>query len=133
MNFAADETALTIKFAAVWAASAHASIPVDYSGKKSEPVNGKLIRFRIAHAPSRSSAVGDVRRRNFGSALVQIVLPTGKGQAELLSIADVVSTGFHKFKSGGLRMRPASLGTLSEDGSFLVGTVDVPFFSDYSA
>lgn len=133
MNFAADETALTVKFAAIWAASAYAAIPVDYPGQKSQPVNGKLVRFRIQHAPSRSSAVGDKRRRNFGSVLVQIVLPTGKGQAELLAIADVISNGYHRFKSGGLRTRPASLGPMPEDTSFITGTVDVPFFSDYSA
>jgi hypothetical protein len=133
MNFAADEIALTQKFATDWAASAYAAIPVDYPGKKSDPIAGEIVRFRIQHAPSRSSAVGDVRRRNFGSVLVQIVLPSGQGQGKLVAIADVVSNMFHRFKSGGLRCRPASLGALSEDSSFIMGTVDVPYFSDYSA
>jgi hypothetical protein len=135
MNFKNDEIILTQRFAAIWAASAHSAIPVDYTGQKSEPVNGKIVRFRIAHLPASGqyAEVGGSRRRNYGTALIQIVLPTGSGAGEMMDIADAISTGFNKYRSGGLRCRPASMSSPVEEDSFIVGTVDVPYISDYSS
>lgn len=132
MMFLSDDSILTNRFATEWAASPYASVPVDYPGKKVTPSDGKVVRFRIGKAPTVSSAVGDTRRRNFGTVMVQIVLPSGGGSGELLQMADKVSDIFKRFKSGGLRCRPASMTGPSEDGSFIMGTVDVPYQSDYS-
>lgn len=133
MNFAADEIALQTKLSTVLTAAA-ITLPVDYPGMKADAVNGKIIRVRFGHVPqTRNAQLGSTRVRKYGSMLVQIVLPTGKGKKELLQIADVIALGFYNFKSGGLRCNPASYQDGEEESGFITGTVDVPYISDYSS
>lgn len=132
MNLKNDEVTLTQRFSSQFA-TLYPSVPVDYPGTKTDPVNGEIVRFKVVHAPSVNTALGAGRRRNFGSALIQIVVPMGNGQGRLLEIADAVSSVFNKYRSGGLWCRAASFSGPFEDGAFIMGTVDVPYISDYSA
>ena len=95
MSFFNDEQKLTKHFLDAWelVTNPYAAIPVDLVSQKSEPVGGKLIRFRIKRALSSGKGLGNYRR-NYGSVMVQIVLPVGSGSGEILEIADRVSVIF---------------------------------------
>jgi hypothetical protein len=129
------EVALTAQFKAIYdATSAASGVPVDWPGKKTDAVNGKIIRVRFGHVPKSVYAqLGGGRVRRYGSLLIQICLPTGSGKGELLAIADAFISGFHLFRQGGLRCNPASYSDGVEESGFITGTVDVPFISDYSS
>jgi hypothetical protein len=131
MSIKNDEIIITQKFDAILQAES-INLPVDYPGKTASPIGGKIIRLRINHAPSKYAEIGGTRRRNFGSIMIQIVLPTGRGKGEMLGYVDAFINGFHKFKSGALRCKAASFQDGVEESGFITGTVDVPYYSDYS-
>jgi len=133
MSIENDEIILTQRFKAILDASAYSTIKVDYPGYKVEPASGEVIRLRFGHGPSQLAQVGGGRRRNFGSVLIQIVIPSGTGKARLLKIADVFISGFHQYKSGALRCKAGSYRDGIEESGFITGTVDVPYHSDYSS
>lgn len=133
MKFKNDSIILTSRFKSVFE-TAHLTIPVDYPGFTTEPLNGWIVRFRVSRAPSISPAIGSKSRRNYGSVIVQIVCPTGIGEGPILDVADDVSACFRMFRSGGLKCKEPSLIGPHEDAKsgLLTATVDIPFRSDYT-
>lgn len=132
MNHFQDERILTTQFKTRFDAAAN-GVPVDYLGQSSQAVNGKLIRFRVLRAPSRQIALRSPNRpmRNFGSVVIQIMFPTGRGPGELLEMVDFISAIFLGFRSDGILCKPPNLTGPREEGTFIMATIDIPFTSDY--
>lgn len=138
MSFFNDEQKITKRFLDSWDAvsNPYRTIPVDCVSEKKDPVGGKLIRFRIKRAPSTSRGLGNLRR-NFGSAMVQIVVPFGSGAGTITKIADAISAMFKEvdgrpLRLGNIKFRTASANGPFEEESLVTMVVDVPFSSDYS-
>lgn len=132
MNFTNDDSILVTRFKTLWEAGPYTAIPVSYPASPVEPVNGKLVKLSIGKAPTVSSAVGNMRNRNFGTLAITVILPTGDGTGELTTICDFVGSFFKAFRSGGLICRPASMFGPFEEGALIRGGVDVSFLSDYT-
>lgn len=130
MSFTSDEQKLTQKFQELLPSLL--GFDIDYSGSRVKSTSGKIVRFRVIRSESHNSVIGGTRQRNYGSAIVQIVVPTGSGSAELLSIADSVSALFKNWRNGGLKCHCPSLSGPNDDGAFITGAVDIPFWSDYT-
>lgn len=130
MSFFQDESMLTARFQSEF--TGWPNIPIDYVATKSEPVNGKIIRFRIARAFTKNSGVGNGRARNYGNVQAQIELPSGEGSGDMNSIADDIARIFRNYRNGGLKCLQPSLSTVREVGSLITSTVDVPFYFDYN-
>lgn len=124
-----DEVALTTRFKTNFDSS-YPSIPVDYPGTTTKPSGGTLVRFRVSRAPSITTAIGGTRRRNFGSVMIQIIMPTGSGPGALLAMADTISSWFRLYRTGKIKCGEPSLGPVVEEGALIMGTLDVPFRSD---
>lgn len=129
MSYLDDEVILTTRFKTEFEAL-YPNIPVDWVGTKNNPTTGKLVRFRITRAQSKNAAVGATMARTYGSVLVQIRLPTGNGNGEMIAIAKAVSGIFKNWRSGKLKCRHPSFPGAREDGSFIHGTVDIPYQFD---
>lgn len=133
MSLTSDEVTLTKKIAAILATTAWSTVPIEFPGNPRDPAGGKIIRVQFKHGPSRNTEIGGRRRRHTGSAIIQLQMPTGSGKGELLAVADALEVGFQRFASGALRCTAASYRDGVPEASFITGTVDVPYFSDYSS
>lgn len=138
MSFFNDEQKITKHFLDAWDISTnpYKGIPVDTISEKKDPVAGSQIRLRVKRAPSASVSLGNMRR-NFGSAMLQIVLPHGRGGGAITKVADYISDIFKGVDSKPLRLgniafRVASGSGPFEETSLVTMVVDVPFVSDYS-
>lgn len=138
MSFFNDEQKITKHFLDSWDAvgNTYKAIPVDTISIKKDPIGGKQIRLRVKRAPSASVALSNMRR-NFGSVMVQIVVPHGSGAGEITKIADYVSGIFkapdgRPLRLGNIGFRVASGNGPMEETSLVTMVVDVPFVSDYS-
>jgi hypothetical protein len=141
MSFFNDEQKITKHFLDSWddVANPYRLIPVDCVSEKKDPIEGKLVRFRIKRAPSTSRGIGNLRR-NFGAAVIQIVVPFGSGAGAMTKMADVVCSMFKEddgrpLRLGNIKFRTASGGGPFEEEktSLVTMWVEVPFSSDYSS
>lgn len=139
MSFFEDEQKLTAHFRTAWTdnANPYKDIPIDLVTQKVDPnTAGEVVRFRVKRALSGPFAIGGTRR-NYGSALVQLVGPVGKGPGRLLKAADKIAAIFapnqKPVRLGGLRCKTPSAGGIQEEGTLATLLVDIPFSSDYSS
>jgi hypothetical protein len=131
MAFATARDTLLDRFKAQHDLSSWSAVPISYPNIAfTPPSDAPWARVLVFPGTSETAAIGTTKYRNLGVVIVELFVPMGETDEDLIDKADDVVGFFRGATLSGVVLRTPSIQRVGEDGGFYQFTVTTPYHYD---